>query len=150
MKKNHILFPFSLLLFLVAAILLGTGSDLLGKVLWEKPLIPLGTLVTWLGFVGLSSGIFWGIGFLHSPGTRIDGLFSFSFKVLIMLAILWPILGYILAGNWGMNFSNQTGFRGTYQASRIFWGMSYSLGILPVVLLVSSMIARWIARWKRG
>lgn len=135
--SRKIIITLSLLTFLVSAYLLMSGSELLVKPLIEKPTLPLGNVITWLGFIAFPVSIWFGLNSLYDPKTRTDRIFRSLAIILVVLGLLWAPISFLLAGNLQNNFGG-TGivFQGSFEAGQIFWWYSYFLAGAPIVLLV--------------
>jgi len=137
MNRRILWLLISVIVFISSLYLLMTGSPLLEFSLSKTSYLPLGNLTTWMGTIALPLLVFWSCGGLRKPDTALRKTLSFVLKTVIVLALLWAPVCYLLAGNAGFNFSEQEGFQGGQTAMKLFWG--YSFGV-PIVSL-----AVWIA-----
>lgn len=108
----------------------------------DEPFVPLGTLVSWLGFISWSSFFLFLIISFHKPNKA--SLFVYSIKLFRALSFLWIFIVYALANNWSASFSgNAISFRGSDEASQVFWVINYALIAAPVLLYLILMISRF-------
>ena len=135
MHRTRIIFYITFILFLIAAILLITGSPLLTKSLIRLKFIPLGTLITWIGMVSLPLSAYWGINQMRSPSTLIHLILSWCLKLIVGVSILWAPLSYFLAGNFSFTFSQCETFQGGQLAMRLFWYLSYGIVISTLTIV---------------
>ena len=151
MKKDKILFFLSLVLFLTAATLLIMGSSIL---VYSLNGIPAGTPITWMGLISLSALVYLGLPQLRHPKGSIYKVLNWILWASIVLAILWVPVCYLLAGNLSFNFSEKSTFQGGQQAMRIFWLFTYSLVVIPILLLLIhylvSIFQYFRKKWKTG
>ena len=136
MSRRKICLLAALLVFILALILLFTGSPLLELEILGDPYLPAGTLITWFGMIALPAAIYWGIKEMRQPGSQITRFLSGLLKVLLILAILWAPICSLLAGNLAFNFSEVQGFQGGQTAMRMFWWYSYGLPVESLLLLL--------------
>lgn len=137
---RKIYFLFSLAIFLTVLTLLVTGSSVLNLALDKEGSLPLGTLLTWLGFVALPLTIYWGSRSMREPQKPVEKWLSRALKFAMVLAILWVPISYLLAGNLSFTFRGQEEFRGSDRASIWFWRLCYTTVILPLIILLSHWI----------
>ena len=135
MKRGRIWFYSSLMVTLFTILLLVTGSSLLTMAIDKSDTIPLGTFITWAGMISLPLSIYWGIEELRSPKGAFSSVLSKSLKVILLLAILWVPISYLLAGNLSFSFSEKETFQGGQIAMRWFWRISYGIGLGAVLIL---------------
>ena len=130
-----------MILTLSVVVLLVIGSSLLTTALDRDKSIPLGTLITWTGMISLPSTIYWVIKELRKPSSKINRILSGFLKIIIILAVFWVPISYLLAGNLSFSFSEKETFQGGQIAMRWFWRFSYGIGIGAILTL----IAYWIS-----
>ena len=136
MKRGRIWFYSSLMMTLFTILLLVTGSSLLTLAIDKADTIPLGTFITWAGMISLPLSIYWGIQELRNPKGAFSSFLSKSLKVILLLAILWVPISYLLAGNLSFSFSEKETFQGGQIAMRWFWRISYGIGLGAVLILI--------------
>lgn len=136
MRKRWFLFWLSIIVIIVVAILLLSGSEILVKPVLKDSTIPWGTLLTWLGMVALPSAIYLGLKKIHKPITNTESFIRIALKTTIWLAILWVPISYLLSGNLAFTFSNKPGFQGGQTAMKLFWYYNIYLVVYPLVLLL--------------
>ncbi len=136
MKRKGIGFLLALAFLATSAYLLVTASGWLVTPLFGNENFPMGTLITWTGFIALQATVFFGADMLIDPDSKWEKTLRYGLLALIVLGMLWGFIAFLLAGNWGFNFSAGESFRGGPQASRIFWGFNYALAAAPWVLLL--------------
>ena len=134
MKNRKLKFFSSLIVFVAAGYFLISGSPLVTMSLSKTANIPLGNLTTWIGMIALPLTFYYGIKGLREPGNKTERILSFVLKALILLAILWVPISYLLAGNMSNSFSNTPEFRGGQLAMRIFWINTYVTVAAPLLL----------------
>jgi hypothetical protein len=136
MNKQQIGFFSSLIIILIVVILLITGSPILTVPLYKGSSIPLGTFITWSGLVSLPLCIFWGINNLRNPKNDFNKYLGLTLKVLLLTALLWVPISYLLAGNLSFSFTEKDTFQGGQLAMTWFWRISYATAIGPILLLI--------------
>lgn len=135
MNKRKIGFYSFLILTICVIILLATSSSLLTIGLDNSNSIPMGTFVTWAGMISLPLSMFFGIGKLRKPTGKFNRILAMLLKFILVLAILWVPLSYMLAGNISFNFSEKESFQGGQLAMKWFWGLSYGIGLGAILIL---------------
>lgn len=150
MSHQKIRFIVWLFVFLSALALLFTGSPSLEYVLLKKPYLPFGTLISWLGMIALPMAIYWGSKKLRNPVNRINRFLSRILNILIVLAILWAPICFLLAGNPAFNFSEVEGFQGGQAAMRLFWAYSYGLPLICILLLLVFWLTAVVRKLRRN
>lgn len=144
MKHRKIWFIISIIITVISLFLLITGSSLLTVVLIDTIQLPLGTITTWLGFIGISSSIYLSNKELRKPSNWIIQLLNFQLKLSLFLSFCWIIISYILAGNLSFSFSEKATFQGGQLAMRVFWILNYALVIIPIIVFFSFWILKSI------
>lgn len=142
MKNRKTWLIISILITSVSFFLLISGSRLLTILLIEKIQLPLGTISTWLGFIGLSLSIYFGVKSIRSPKNWWEKLLSQQLKFSLLLSVFWVLISYFLAGNLNFTFSESKTFQGGQSAMKIFWILNYALVIIPTLTLFSYFILR--------
>ncbi|MDX1315189.1 MAG: hypothetical protein R3356_06780, partial [Eudoraea sp.] len=61
-------------------------------------------------------------------------VFALLLKILIILAVFWIPISYLLAGNLSNTFTEKAEFQGGQLAMKIFWFNSYFTVAAPIVL----------------
>ena len=136
MTKPSLYFFACLLIFILVLSLLITGSSILTVPLYEGSSIPMGTPITWMGLIALPLTIYFGVGEFRDPKKR-HKLFNQLLTFFVGLAVLWVPISYLLAGNLSFSFSGTaTGFQGGQLAMKLFWGYTYGIAILPLILFI--------------
>ena len=148
MTSHKFWFWLSLFVFLIALILLLTGSPLLTLALSENPEFPLGNLITWAGLIALPMCILLGSKGLRNPHTQFGRILKAALKGVVVLAVLWVPLSALLAGNLTNTFSEKASFQGGQTAMRLFWIYSYSLASVPLLILIFSGLLRFFSKKK--
>ena len=141
MIKRKLYFYCYLFLTVGVVILLVTGSSLLNIALDNDETIPSGTLITWTGMISLPLSIYWGIKGLREPSNKLSRILSVLIKTLIILAILWIPISFLLAGNFSFSFSEKETFQGGQNAMKWFWGLSYGIGIGAIFITLTYWIS---------
>ena len=116
-----------LLIFILSAYYLLSGSEILVKPLWYNPYIPFGTLITWFGLISLELLLYVVTNITISKTGLLNIIIRYSVLLLLILAILWVPIAYALSGNFAFNFSGSSELVGI-EASKVFWYFSYILG----------------------
>ncbi|NNK88592.1 MAG: hypothetical protein HKO90_09940 [Flavobacteriaceae bacterium] len=144
MNPVTIKFLVALTVLISSGVILLTGSSLLTYELINKPRVPAGTLISWLGLIALPSSFFYGITRIRRPQKRFDSIINNGFKGLICLGLLWGLICFVLANNWTNSFSSKVdGFRGSVRAGEVFWMFNYVLVAMPFVLLIILTLERF-------
>lgn len=149
MNITRIWFIGALIVFLVAAALLISGSPLLTKVLSNNPPIPWGTPITWLGLIALPTLLFCSVEKLRKPESRLYNYLGFALKIFLLLAILWVPVSYLLSGNLSFSFSEKEGFQGGQSAMRWFWRFTYGIVIAPLLILIVHWLSALIRKIRK-
>jgi len=131
--------------FLASLGLLVSGSPLLLLMLSARMGLPLGTAVTWFGMLAWGALLHFGSVALPDPAPRADRFYRGSWRVALTLALLWPLAGFGLAGNWAYTFSDTDGFRGGQAAMQLFWVNSVVVVALPPAIWLARFVHRRIA-----
>ena len=146
MEKRRIWFFSALIVTISAIALLVTGSPLLTLGVDAADTIPLGTFITWAGLIALPLSIYWGIQALRSPTTTLTKILSTSLKIILVLAILWVPISYLLAGSLAFTFSEKETFQGGQAAMRWFWRLNYGIPAGSILILVVYWISLLFGR----
>lgn len=136
MKRKLILLALiSVLIF--CAVLLASSSHWLLVPIDREGSMPLGTLVTWLGLIVWPTLVYM-VFFKRMRGiTSLKLVYKTFFPALIIIAVLWGPVSYLLAGNWAFNFTNaQDTYQGSSAASALFWKFSYTVAAMPLLMLI--------------
>lgn len=142
MKKRKTWLLLAILTTTVSAYLLITGSSILNKLFLESLQLPYGTIITWLGLVGLSLSVYLGIEKLRNPKKWLTKILSIQLRITLILALFWIVISAILAGNLSFSFSQTDSFQGGQLAMKIFWVINYALVIIPILVFVSFHILK--------
>ncbi|RIV35156.1 hypothetical protein D2V08_07265 [Flagellimonas lutimaris] len=145
MTQPKFYFFASLTIFIIVAILLITGSFVLTEPLYNGSTIPMGTPLTWLGIMSLPLAIYFGIERFRNPSKTYKFL-SPLLKFSLATTILWVPVSYLLAGNLSFSFSEKEVFQGGQLAMKLFWGYSYGVVILPLLLLIIHWVLKLVNR----
>ena len=134
-KKRRIWFMLSTTILIIAAVLLITGSSILGISLSDTSNVPLGTFITWLGIIALPLTIYFGIEKLRNPVSQKDKYVALLWRGIFFLSIIWLPICYLLAGNISFSFSEKATFQGGQLAMQIFWYFTYFMAAAPLLIL---------------
>ena len=148
MDKRRIWLLSSLLICIATIILLITGSSLLTTPLDKNDTIPLGTFITWAGLISMPLSIYCGIKKLRKPEIRLYFYLSAVLKVTGILAVFWVPICYLLAGNISFTFTEKETFQGGQLAMKWFWGFTYSIVIVPIVIFIIHLVSRTIKKFR--
>lgn len=135
-----------LLLFLT---LLMVNPELFVYPLLEKPFVPLGNALFWVALIAFPI-------FLEAASSGFGkaypwwyGKVRIGFKAALALAVLWWPVSYGLSGNFANNFSPSDTFVGGEVASRIFWGYSYAVVLVPLTLWLVRMVLSLLGSFRK-
>ncbi|MDT0552983.1 hypothetical protein [Urechidicola vernalis] len=134
---------------LTIGVLLFLGTPILSKSLFEGITIPAGTLITWLGLIGLPLSIFIGVVEFRKPSNKWFRFLSILIKTILVLAILWVPISYLLSGSFSFNYSNTDSFQGGHIAMKIFWILSYGIAIGSLSILILYWISLLVKKIKK-
>jgi hypothetical protein len=123
MHRRKVLFYCSLSVALSAIFLLATGSSLLTLPIGKQVVVPLGNLITWAGIIALPLSAYWGMGALRTPTKRLNSILGGALKALIILAICWFPISFLLAGNLSFNFAGIPSFQGGPICNEVILGI---------------------------
>lgn len=143
---RKIVFGISLILVIIAAALLISGSDLLVYSVSESLELPLGTVSTWLGMIALP------FAFLSSSERiwykqEIGKWYAYALWLSALLSTCWGIISYQLSGKWNFTFSGSSPtFVGSDEASEVFWLLSKITAGLPIVIFLVFIVHAWITK----
>ena len=146
MDSSRIWFFASVVVALSTMFLLITGSPLLTLALDRGNSIPLGTFITWAGMISLPLSIYWGAGELRNPTGALNRALSIFLRIVLVLAILWVPISYLLAGNLSFSFSETVSFQGGQTAMKWFWRLSYGIGVGSLLILVAYWVSLLLFR----
>lgn len=132
MNTRVLLFTVSITIVITALCLLLSGSSVLLLNLASESNIPLGTFVTWAGITSFPLAVLSGNGNIYRAKLGIIRLLNNVLTVCVFLGAAWGIVGFLLAGNWGFNFSERESFIGSSSAYVYFW--SYTAAVVGVSL----------------
>jgi hypothetical protein len=150
MHRRKVLFYCSLSVALSAIFLLATGSSLLTLPIGKQVVVPLGNLITWAGIIALPLSAYWGIGALRTPTKRLNSILGGALKALIILAICWFPISFLLAGNLSFNFAGIPSFQGGPIAMRLFWVLSYGLALGTILIISIYWVLQLLQQVKKG
>ena len=135
MRNRKAWFIGSLIILITTSILLITGSSILTLSLAKDSNVPLGTFITWIGFISLPMTLLLGIKRLENPKESKNKIMANALKTCIVLSILWVPISYFLAGNISFTFTEKAEFRGGQLAMNLFWYYNYFLVGAPLLLI---------------
>lgn len=148
MKKRKIWFFGFLIITIFVFVILGSGSPLLTIALGDTG-IPAGNLFTWAGMIALPLSIYMGARELRSPTSKLNAVLSAILKVVLILAVFWMPISFLLAGNLSFIFSERDSFQGGQTAMKLFWLLSYGIGIAAISVLLMYWIIKIFRKSKR-
>ena len=149
MSPRHFGLLVSLIVFCTASYMLVTASPVLVHPASESLGLPWGTLITWFGLLSIPGILYFAFPTLSQPRTRVQQILKWAWILSLVLAVLWPFLGYYLAGNWSYSFQSQAEFRGSTQASYYYWNLVKTTAILPLLILLAMLVERFILGRKK-
>lgn len=135
MKVKALIYVSSVIL-IFCLILIVTGSPILGTPVFNKTTFPSGTLISWIGLIALTFLIYLAFNKSYNSTSSNRRILRFVSGIIVILAFLWGLIGFLLAGNWAFTFQNHNEFRGSIEASRFFWIYTASLVLLPILLIL--------------
>ncbi|MHA7864827.1 hypothetical protein [Flagellimonas marinaquae] len=136
MPKSQPYFFACLAIIIIVITLLISGSSILTVPIYEGSSIPMGTPITWMGLIALPLTIYFGVKKFRDHNTTYK-LLNQLLKFSVGFAVLWVPISYLLSGNLSFSFSGTaTGFQGGQLAMKLFWGYTYGIAILPMILLI--------------
>jgi len=97
-----------LLVFGICLYILFFQPEWLGLVVLNKPLFPLGSLVSWLLIASFTFLVYFI--FPENIKNSFDMFLKFVSKLFLFFACGWGLISFFLCGNWSFNFENKTGF----------------------------------------
>ncbi|WP_167618320.1 hypothetical protein [Maribellus sediminis] len=114
------------------------SPEVLGKELLSGSGLPAGTLISWAGlfiYAFLMFGLMKG-----RPESSVSRSLKTILLLNVILAGIWGILSYLLAGNWSFNFTNSNfSFR--------FWiGITLFIVLIPLISFIIFAISRVLSR----
>jgi len=86
--------------------------------------------------ISLPFMVYWGSAAFRHPVGSLNAFLSIVLKIILVLAVLWMPLSYILSGNLSFTFSNKESFQGGQLAMKLFWYLSYGIGLSTLVILL--------------
>ena len=127
--------------FVTSCYLLLTGSPLLLATAIERIGLPLGNVIVWAGMVSLPVATYLGFRSCLERETPLRRALRFVARALLVLGAAWGFVSYGLAGNWAYNFSVRAGgFQGSETAALIFWGYSFAVVALTLLLAIALLV----------
>ena len=141
MKRRKIWFFGSLIVTLFVIFILTTGSPLLTMAMDKNDTIPLGNLIVWAGMIALPFTIYFGVKELRNPTRKLTKILAGFLKIIIILALLWVPISYLLAGNFSFNFSESESFQGGQIAMQCFWFLSYGIALGTIFTIINYWIS---------
>lgn len=147
--KRKVWFYVSIFVVVSALYLLVSGSSILTIALDKNNSVPLGTFITWIGLISFPLMIFFGVKELRQPTNMFTKILGIFLKSMLILALLWLPISYLLAGNISFNFSENDSFQGGQLAMRWFWRLSYGIVIGSILILLIFLLVRLFKFIKR-
>jgi hypothetical protein len=108
--------------------------------------VPLGTFITWFGLICLPLSIYWSILEFRKPSVKLSKSLSIVLKIVIVLALLWIPISYLLAGNISFTFTERTTFQGGQQAMKWFWRLTYGIPTMALLTLIFYWLFLWFKK----
>lgn len=142
-KKTSLIISIAILI--TSLVLLITGSSLLNISVLG---IPLGNIITWLGFIALHIVCFLIHNGFKKNQSLLGKIIKHLMRTLLLVSILWFTIAYILSGNINFNFKTSIDFIGSLKASILYWNINYTLAIAPIILSLLYSILRFIEHKK--
>lgn len=146
---NRFKFILANIAWLLALSLLLSSSELLSIGLDSDGKLPLGTLITWWGFIGLAYVSTRSISILRMPNSIWEKSISVLGTTGFYAACIWPLLGWLLAGNLSFEFTSAApGFRGSPEASVWFWDLNYAIPIVCLIAFITGGATMLLRRFR--
>ena len=139
MRRQWLLFGSALVLvFSVLPFIM--GAKVLTYGLLTDPYVPFGNLLVATGILSLLVFGHVASDVLYYPIYELQYRLSMVSKILIVCALLWWPVGYLLADNFAANFGTGEGFRGSVLAGQIYRFYTYGIIILASLLWLASVV----------
>ncbi|MEJ2583887.1 MAG: hypothetical protein P8Z38_02225 [Robiginitalea sp.] len=136
----------SLLVFCAASYLLVTASPLLLQTVSGSNGMPWGTLIAWFGLLSLPILVYFLFPGLMNATTPVQRILKGLWLLSLILALVWPLASFYLAGNWSYSFKSQEEFRGSARASVYYWNLVKITALLPLVVFFGFLLDRFLGR----
>ena len=136
----------SLVVFCAASYLLVTASPVLLHPISDSLGMPWGTLITWFGLLSLPALVFFMFPGALKATTPIQRILKGLWLLSLVLALVWPLVSFYLAGNWSNSFKPQEEFRGSTRASVYFWNLVKVTALLPLGVFFGFLLDRFLGR----
>ena len=140
----------SLVVFCAASYLLVTASPVLVQPVSESLGMPWGTLISWFGLISLPALVYFLFPGLMGATTPTQRILKGLWLISLILALVWPLTSFYLAGNWSYSFRSQEEFRGSTQASAYFWNLVKFTALLPLGVFFGLLLDRFLGRTAKS
>ena len=131
----------AIIIVVLTALLLLSGSKLNMLPLLESPYIPLGNVMTWLALMCLPLAILLYIFLYGHLGKWIEIIYGILLRLALVAGFAWPFIGKYLSGNWATSFVNRP------SESAIFWSYTEYTVLTSLVILVLVSIQLLLKRF---
>jgi hypothetical protein len=131
-----------ILIIIVSASLLISGSEALGWAINKDPYIPLGNVLTWLSVIALPCSMYLGIKRVRMPQSKLDRVFKALVIVGVVFGVLWYPVSWYLADNFSGSFGGGGPFRGSARAGEYYWHYTYAVVGYPLILWAFHLVLR--------
>ena len=136
----------TLVVFCVASYLFVTASAVLVQPVSDSLGMPWGTLIAWFGLLSLPSLVYFLFPGLMTATTRVQQVLKWLWLVSLILAVIYPLAGFYLAGNWSYSFRSQAEFRGSSRASVYYWNLIKITALLPLGVFFGLLLDRFLGK----
>ncbi len=136
----------SLVVFCVASYLLVTAHPVLVQLASDSLGMPWGTLIAWFGLLSLPALVYFLFPGLMNPTTTVLRILKGLWLLSLILALIYPLAGFYLAGNWSYSFRSQAEFRGSTRASVYYWNLIKITALLPLGVFFGFLLDRFLGR----
>jgi hypothetical protein len=136
----------SMVVFCAASYLLVTANPILFQLVSDSLGMPWGTLIAWFGLLSLPALVYFLFPGLMNATTPIQRVLKGLWLLSLILAVVYPLAGFYLAGNWSYSFKSQAEFRGSSRASVYYWNLVKITALLPLGVFFGFLLDRFLGR----
>ena len=137
----------AIIIVVLTALLLLSGSKLIMLPLLESPYIPLGNVMSWLALMCLPLAILQYIFLYGHLGKWIEIIYGILLRLALVAGFAWPFIGKYLSGNWANSFESRP------SESAIFWSYTEYTVLTSLLILilvtVQLLLKRFLFKGKK-